>query len=321
MSNEFDCQEPASKSIINEDQSPKNCDENPNNSLKNVGGEIDLGLFDNTFGKQTGYGVAANTDPMQKGSIRNDLNQPNRNYIYRYAKSIRGTDEAIRDLFSDVIIESPNGKPFRVPIVMAPQEKAVAIILNDNVRKDNSTVVDRIKLPIMAIYQTGMTANMSRYTYHKAIDYMRDLRPDRKPGFAIKEKYERDTVFGVARGLPVDVSYSLVAWTMYLEDMNQIIEQILPKILPMGYIRVRGVNWEIPVTLDGIGNNNEIEPGDQNIRVIKFQFDMTAQTYIAQPITRNKAVLKIRQDIFNSLEQNEINEAFDRLETVVEELE
>lgn len=320
MSSEFECQEPANNNIVNEDQPPKNC-EGDKSSLKNIGGELDLGLFDNTFGKQTGYGVAANTDPMQKGAIRNDINQPNRNYIYRYAKSIRGTDEAIKDLFSDIIIESPSGKPFRVPIVMAPQEKAVAIILNENVRKDNSTVVDRIKLPIMSIYQTGMTANMSRYTYHKAIDYMRDLRPDRKPGFAIKEKYERDTIFGVTRGLPVDVSYSLVAWTMYLEDMNQIIEQILPKILPMGYIRVRGLNWEIPVTLDGIGNNNEIEPGDQNIRVIKFQFDMTAQTYIAQPITRNKAVLKIRQDVFNSLEQNEINEAFDRLETAVEELE
>jgi len=79
---------------------------------------------------------------------------------------------------------------------------------------------------------------------------------------------------------------------MYIEDMNQILEQILLKFSPVAYIRVRGVTWEIQCKLDSIANNLDTEPGDQAIRVIKFQFNITAETYISQPIARRKAVLK-----------------------------
>ena len=50
--------------------------------------------------------------------------------------------------------------------------------------------------------------------------------------------------------------------------MNQILEQILLKFSPIAYIRVRGVPWETGVKLDSIANNLDVEPGDQNIRVV-----------------------------------------------------
>src|SRR5690606_12085900 len=113
--------------------------------------------------------------------------------------------------------------------------------------KDNSLVVDRIKLPMLAIYSSDFQFNQERYVYHKAVDYMTELRPDRKPGFTVQERRERDTIFGVARGIPIDVGYTLYAWTLYIEDMNQIIEQIVLKFSPMAYINVRGVPWEVSV--------------------------------------------------------------------------
>ena len=193
-------------------------------------------------------------------------------------------------------------------------------MMQDNVRKDNSLVVDRIKLPMLAIYSSDLQFNQDRYTYHKALDWMRRYRPDRKPGFATNEKYERDTVFGTARGIPIDVGFTLYAWTLYIEDMNQIIEQLLLKFSPIAYIKVRGVPWETGVKLDSIANNLDVEPGDQNIRVVKYQFNLTAETYIPQPITRRKAVLKTKTNIFNSTEQKEITEVFNRLDDAVEEL-
>ena len=211
-------------------------------------------------------------DPMQTGQITND---PKRfDTIYRYSKALRGTDTAIMDLFKNLVVIDEDGKAHNVPIIWGTQEKAVAAIVQDNVRKDNSLVVDRIRLPMMAISSTDYQFNQARYVYHRAIDYLRDS--NNKPGFTYSEKYEKDTIFGVAKGMPVDISYTLYAWTLYVEDMNQILEQIILKFSPVAYIKVRGVLWEVCVKFDSIANNLETEPGDAALRVIKFQFGITA---------------------------------------------
>lgn len=269
--------------------------------------------------EKTGVGKGNNCDPMQSGHIIND--DKNINTIYRYSKSLRGTDEATMDLFKDIIVLDEDGKAHKVPIIWGTQEKAVAAIVQDNVRKDNSLVVDRIRLPILAIHALDYQFNQSRYVYHQAVDYLRGARPDNKPGYTTNEKYERDTIFGVAKGIPIDISYSLYAWTLYVEDMNQILEQIILKFSPVAYIQVRGVAWEVQVKLDSISNNIETEPGDQAIRVVKFQFNLTAESYIPQPIVKKKAVLSQRIEITDGLDEEDITEIISRLEETVKEVE
>ena len=175
---------------------------------------------------------------------------------------------------------------------------------------------------LLAISSTDFQYDTNRYTYHQALDYMRGLRPDNKPGFTIPEKgLERSTVFGRARGIPVNVTYTLIAWTLYIEDMNQILEQILLKFSPIAYIRVRGVAWECVAKLDSIANNLDTEPGDQAIRVVKFQFNITAETYIPQPLVRKKAVLKTNVEFVDGMTEDEITTVMARLEEAVKELE
>jgi len=128
-------------------------------------------------------------------------------------------------------------------------------------------------------------------------------------------------VFGVARGLPVDISYTLIAWTLYLEDMNQILEQVFLKFSPIAYIRIRGVAWEVGVKLESVANNLETEPGDKQLRVIKFQFNIKAETYIPQPIVRRKAVLKTRVEFVDGMTEQDITRVIGRLEVAVKELE
>jgi len=324
------CNEPGPIKDYNFDSPPPfcredqpDCDNDPTNaSLHDVPGRVGAWLDDPTLQK-TGVGERADCDPHLKGHIINsqDGKSVDRNVVYRYAKSLRGTDEAVKSLFNDVIVLDESTKAFTVPIIWGTQEKAVITILGENYRKDPSMVVDRIKLPIMSIASTSYDIDMSRYTYHKAIDYLRDYKNNWRPGFAIKERWERDTVFGVSRGLPVNIGYTLYVWTMYEEDMNQITEQIITKLTPMGYIRVKGIGWEIPVRLESIANNIDYEPGDQAVRVIKYQFNMTAESYIAQPIHRKKAVLKTRTEIVDTVDEDNIAEVIARLEQAVEELQ
>lgn len=233
-------------------------------------------------------GQHGNCDPLMTGQIINDNNTPNRNVIYRYSRAIRGADEAMIDLFRNLVVIDESGKAHVVPIMWGTQEQAVGTILQDNVRDDTSLVVDRIRLPILAISNTGTEYDPTRFTYQQAQTELNWLEPDGDFGFTETEKLEKDTVFGVTRGIPVNIAYTLYAWTLYEEDMNQILEQVLLKFSPVAYIRVRGVWWEIIVTLDGQANNFEFEPGDKKLRVLKYQFNFTTKSYIPQPITRHE---------------------------------
>lgn len=265
--------------------------------------------------KRVGLGQQANCAPVQR-SWAEDLRQPSNETVVRYSQALRACDEAMKDLFSDLIIFDDEGVAHNVPIVVANPEKAVAIILQENVRKDGSFVVDRIKLPLLSIYyKTNMAMNQQRYLYSKALDYFRDA--DFKPGWTITENQERDTVFGRTRGIPVDIGYQLTAWTMHTEDMNQILEQMFTKFDPIAYIRLQNVNYETIVKLDSTANNINAEPGDKQIRVIKWQFNMTVETYIPQHIARKKAVLDIKANIVSGATEEDIQEVLKKLEISV----
>jgi hypothetical protein len=324
------CNEPGPIKDVNRDLPPPYCSDQELDcseqlipeSQKEVTGRDFSWLQKVSQQEKTGIGQSALCDPMQTGHISNNQSTPETNAttLYKYAKAIRGCDEAMMDLFRDIIVIDEGNKEHVVPIVPATQEKAVAYILNDNVRKDDSLIVDRIRLPIMAIHSSGINFDQKRYVYHKAVDYLRDLRG--QPTFTIKDGgVDRSTIFGVAKGIPVDVQYTLWVWTMHREDMNQIVEQIIPKFSPIAYIRVRGVSWEIGVKLDSIANNIQTDPGDKKYNIFKYQFTMTAQTYIPQPLVRKRAVLKAKTEIVNAIEDADITEVIGRLESALKELQ
>jgi hypothetical protein len=105
---------------------------------------------------------------------------------------------------------------------------------------------------------------------------------------------------------------------MFWEDMNQIMEQIATKFSPLAYIRVHGVtNWESTVRIDSVSNNVDTEPGDTNKRVFKFQINLTAESYIPQPIVRRKAVLKTRIEILDSITDQDVENVVARIEDAV----
>lgn len=316
--NSGNCNELGPVKDPNLDQSPPYCDKGDEENKRGVNDDSLNWLKDTTM-KKVGFGARVDCDPMQRGYIVNDLENPERNVLYRYSKGIRGTDEAILDLFSNVCVIDEDAKAWAIPIILGPPEKAVAAVVQTNVRKDETLVVDRLKLPLLALTQKGVDYDLNRYTYHMAIN--RFPREDGKPGLVMKEKYDRDTVFGVARGIPVNISYTLTAWTKYREDMNQILEQILTKFSHTAYIRVTGVPWEVMVKLDSIANNINNEVGDKDIMVIKYEFNITTQTYIPQPLERKKAVLKMKIDFVDGMTEEEITGVLEKIETSVKELE
>jgi hypothetical protein len=293
-----DCQPPGEGNSVNIDPVPKECGYDGWPSQKQVlrnpaadwkmGGPGKLPPSSQSGRRKLGVGQSGICDPIQAGNIFNDTDNPDRHTVYRYSRSLRGSNEAMWDLFKNIKVADDDGRQHIVPCSWASQEKAVAAILQTNVRKDNSAIVDRIRLPTMAIYASGHAIDLKRFTYQKAQYYLPGVDPLGKYGFTKQEKFPRDTIFGVTRGLPVDINYTLYIWAMFQEDLDQILEQVILKFSPVAYIRVRGVWWEIIVTMDGMTNSTELEPGDDKLRVIKYQVSMTAKTYVPQPVTRYK---------------------------------
>lgn len=262
--------------------------------------------------QHTGFGFHAQTDPMRSGQIYNDPGS-DRSVINKYSRGIRGCDEAMLDLFNNIGVQDLNGKIWKIPIVFGTQDTAVKHVFQDNVKKNETLQIDMVKLPIMSIYWTNIEIDPSRYTFHYALDYLRRARPDGKPGFTTQERSsKRDTIFGVPRGLPINISYKLSAWTLNLEDMNQIIEQIFRKFSLQAYINVQGVQWESIVELVSSRNNLNFQLNPDELRVLKFEFDLLAKTYLPQPLIRKKAVLDIKTDYHNAVEPDEINETYFR---------
>ena len=321
----------------------KSCDDIHNKYHKST---PQKNLESDSFYKKQGFGEPRECDPMTTGQIVDDAKTgdlpPDKSVIYRYAKGFRAADEAMKKLFANIKVIDDQGQVFGVPIIWGSQEKAVQVMLGNNVRKDETAVVDRIMLPAMSIYTSSYDFDQSRYIYHMALDYKRNSQtrftndggqslgsPAGHPGITTKERWWGnesegfgDTIFGFARGIPMNLGYTLTIWTRFWEDMNQILEQVTLKFSPVAYIRLQGVtNWETTVSIDSIANNADMEPGDRNIRVFKYQIGLTTETYIPQPIARRKAVLKTRVDVLDGIEEDDIKCVVSRIEQAVGELD
>lgn len=285
--------------------------------------------------KKDNLGQPNYCDPMTTGQIVEDnLSQklpPDKSVIYRYAQTLRATDQATKKLFENVIVQDVNGKTFKVPCIWGTQEKAVQVLTGNNIRKDNTGVVDRIILPAMSIYTSSYEFDANRYLFHRAVDYKRtgtqarDAKdnpighPHGPPGVSYQERTPRDTVLGFTRGIPLNLGYTLTIWTRYWEDMNQILTQVCSKFnMGMAYIKIQGIdNWETTVKIGNISNNLDMEPGDRNTRIFKFQIALTTETFVLQPIVRRKSVLKTKIDIVDGISDDEINCILTKIESEV----
>ena len=284
--------------------------------------------------KMEGLGEPVFCNPMTTGQIMDNPDDPplppDRSVIYRYAQGFRSIDEAVKKLFENVVVYDEQGKVFRVPIMWGSQERAVAAILQTNVRKDNSGVVDRVVLPFMSVYTSSYAFPRERFISEMAVDYFRGTKhldnlgrpigsPAGSPSFTHQERISPyDTILGVTRGIPVDLGYTLTIWAKFWQDMNQILNQVVTKFNPLAYIRIQGVTlWESTVRIDSVSNNLDTEPGDMNNRVFKFQISLTAESYVPQPIVRRKAVLKTETEIVDNTSDLDIANIIARIEEAV----
>ena len=217
-----------------------------------------------------------------------------RNYVFGYSKCIRNSNKAMMDLFSDVtIIHEETIYP--VPIIWGTQEKAVIYAFGEqfaaNPDRQETGLVDRIRLPMIALTGKDINLDENRYIYHGA----RRRGGTAGKGFYGQEKRPYDVVYRFSKGVPINMDFTLTIWAKYYEHLMQMAEQIFQKFSPIAYIKAEGIPWETPVKMTGSSNNVNDDIGDRQVRILKYVFNLTAESHITQPIRRDKTALAITQ--------------------------
>ena len=146
-----------------------------------------------------------------------------------------------------------------VGVVFASPERAIAKF------KDNVTT----KLPLISLGFDGISVDVQR----------------RRPSFNIvqskfwdKEKRRAIRIYALAP-VAADLKYSINIWSKYIEDMNQITEQLMLKFNPSVSVNTSfGDDFEI--FIDDISDMSDLTPGDKQDRVIRRSVKVLAKGYI-----------------------------------------
>jgi len=191
---------------------------------------------------------------------------------YYYYQSLRRTIIQFLDLFNDikVIRYARDGttvtKYVEVPLKFAGKEKTWHWIYQ---RKDDEM------LPMMSVTLTSIDFAVDRMG-NKSNKIVKTVDP------------ANNLVQRFINPVPYNINFTLSVWTLHMSDADQIIEQILPFFTPEIYMRVNipeiGGTFDVKVIFQSCTPDITIEMPDEERRVIMWNLDFIAQTYLFRPI-------------------------------------
>jgi hypothetical protein len=151
-----------------------------------------------------------------------------------------------------------------IPLKFGPKEK-VWYWLNE--RKDDEV------LPIMSASIQGI-----EYSLERATNKHRN----------IKISEDANNITRYLNPVPYDINFQVSVWSLYMTDIDQILEQILPYFQPYVFTRLQipelSSTFDIKVVFTSASPEIDMEWTDDNFRVLKYILDFSVQTYLFRPI-------------------------------------
>jgi len=194
---------------------------------------------------------------------------------YFYHEIFKKTVVGFGNLFNGIQIQKVDKKEnvinvMKVPIGYGPTQKFLARI-NQQSELNQPT---QITLPRMSFEMTGITYDATRKTQPTQM-------------FKTTDKGER--LKKVYLPVPYNVSFELNIMAKLNEDCLQIVEQILPYFQPsftttIDLIESIGEKRDIPIVLDSIAFTDDYEGDFSSRRILIYNLNFTAKTYLFGPI-------------------------------------
>ena len=207
-----------------------------------------------------------------------------------YNRTIRKVVVAFGTLFNDITLQrytldgATKKEVFRVPLSYGSKEKYLTRITSDpNLTKSVATVVPRISFEL-----TGMSYDTSR----KQVSTLQNFSANTATG--IKTQYSP---------IPYNFDFSMSIYVRNTEDGTQILEQILPFFTPdfnvtVDFVPSMDQKYDMPVLLNSVANEVDYEGDMLSTRLIIWNLEFTAKSYIWPPVKSGKIIRQANTSIF-----------------------
>lgn len=212
---------------------------------------------------------------------------------YYYYKSLRKTIIQFLDIFNDIRIAryANDGTTIRsylkVPLKLAPKQKVWYWI---HERKDDEV------LPIMsAMMQT--------------CDFATERQVNKSAKIIKTSTLDEGTVSRFLNPVPYNFGFQLSVWALYMIDIDQILEQILPYFAPYTMTKLNipelDATLDIKVIFQSCTPDMTFEMPDEERRKLLWNLDFMVQGYLFQPLTDSGLVEEIITNFY--INEDEFN--------------
>lgn len=209
-----------------------------------------------------------------------------------YHQSLRKIIASFGAVFSNIMIVRKLGEneveKLHVPLSYGPAERFLVRLNSD----PNLTRAYNIKLPRMAF-------EISSVNY----DSTRKLNTIKKQ-IASKEG-ENANVLHNYQGVPYNIGISLSIISKYIDEANQIFEQIVPWFTPSFTITINSIpelNYkdDVPIILQGVNLEDSYSEDWASRRQVIWNMSFSLKAMFYGPITNRPLVTKVIEDIYAS---------------------
>jgi len=199
---------------------------------------------------------------------------------YYYYEVIRKMIIQFLDAFNDIQVKrlEPDSNTVRelihVPVKLAVKEKFWYWLQE---RKDDEV------LPIITAWLSTID-----YASDRQVNTFYELCTSTDPETGTYEKFPHPT--------PYNFTFSMNIWSLYLSDIDQILEQILPFFAPHIFIRIRldelDIEYDVKVIFQSCTPELSLDMADEEYRVVNYSLEFVVQAWLFKPAVTEGGLIK-----------------------------
>ena len=201
-----------------------------------------------------------------------------------YHRSLNKLVVSFGNLFNDIDIirfakDGTQYEKFKVPLSYAQKEKYITRITSyPNLTKAVQIVVPRLSFVINSIVYDPTRKQVTTLKNYNQLSSSK-----------INSQYVP---------VPFNFGFNVSLFTRNIEDATQVLEQILPFFTPdytmtIDFINSIGRTYDVPVILDSVTSSTEYEGTMDNTRIITWELEFTAKSYIWPPVNESGLIKQI----------------------------
>lgn len=203
-------------------------------------------------------------------------------------------------LFSDmkvqkIGIDKKSASMITVPVNYAAKEKYAQRMEDDPEQKRQTAIV----LPRMSYQLTDIS-----YDSERKIARNNKLTIDRDVNSKLAKQ--------IYTPAPYQLTFTLDIVTKTLNELNQLIEQIIPAFQPDFVVKIKAlddVTFDMPISYGGLFINDSYDGDIGEDRQITATLNFTAKVYYFAPINKKNIILDVNVPIFDIPVDNDLKES------------